>query len=405
MQEAKQRALKVPNPDFLVGRLADGKGAILLSGASHSALVGEKFLLVNEVLKEGQEIKAHARVSFGQDADTVSSVESLGDARSSVDPLQLEEFKGREGPFHVLRLKLLKRFSPPRTLSEGPSGRFSGFVNFTEAVDLPKTEDGRTTVDVFAMMAEMGRKFSKEEAEYVIPAPSPDKVCGACRFYLRNPDGSEMGRCQVVDGEIAWFGTSKLYIGAADEARAAFEIAEEMPGDPQQEAAHGLAPNSEGVCPSGYPVKRKMNGAVRCFRSMSEAVEGISESQELDVVRMAEDVLPFGDLPLSDRAMAWDAGEARKRIAAWADGDVSKYSKAFVILQGSRENLTSYKLPVADIVDGELRAVPRAAFAAAAVLQGSRGGIDATDEDKAGARTHIGKYYEKMELKAPWDRE
>ncbi|KKL69714.1 hypothetical protein LCGC14_2112140, partial [marine sediment metagenome] len=44
-------------------------------------------------------------------------------------------------------------------------------------------------------------------------------VCGACRFYLRDPS-SEVGRCQVVDGPIPWFATSDLYISADAEARA-----------------------------------------------------------------------------------------------------------------------------------------------------------------------------------------
>jgi hypothetical protein len=41
-----------------------------------------------------------------------------------------------------------------------------------------------------------------------------------------------------------------------------------------------------------------------------------------------------------------------------------------------KENFTAYKLLIADVIDGRLQAVPRAVMAAAAITQGSRGGID-----------------------------
>jgi hypothetical protein len=121
---------------------------------------------------------------------------------------------------------------------------------------------------------------------------------------------------------------------------------------------------------------------------------------------LQEAVLPFRDLPLADRAMVWDSDEAKRRVRAWAtDGDevdTDRYSRAFVIVDGPRENLTSYKLPIATIVDGSLRAVPRGIFAAAGVLRGARGGIDASAEDKAGARRHLSRYFDKMDLESPF---
>ena len=121
---------------------------------------------------------------------------------------------------------------------------------------------------------------------------------------------------------------------------------------------------------------------------------------------LQEAVLPFRDLPLADRAMAWDSDEAKRRVRAWAtDGDevdTDRYSRAFVIVDGPRENLTSYKLPIATVVDGSLRAVPRGIFAAAGVLGGARGGIDASAEDQAGARRHLSRYFDKMELESPF---
>ena len=86
----------------------------------------------------------------------------------------------------------------------------------------PRNVRGLTVAEEFLQLEERGAKLSQEEANYVVPSPDPNVVCGACRFYLRNPDGSEVGACQVVDGPIAWFGTSDLYISASDEARAVF---------------------------------------------------------------------------------------------------------------------------------------------------------------------------------------
>jgi hypothetical protein len=74
-------------------------------------------------------------------------------------------------------------------------------------------------------------RFSQSSANYVQPAPSKEKVCGACRFFLRSNEG-ELGRCQVVEGDIAWFATSDYFIAAEDEAAATFEfVAQKDAGD------------------------------------------------------------------------------------------------------------------------------------------------------------------------------
>ena len=57
----------------------------------------------------------------------------------------------------------------------------------------------------------------------------------------------------------------------------------------------------------------------------------------------------------------------------------------------------------ADVVGGKLQAVPRAVFAAAAVMQGSRGGIDVPDKDRDRIRSHLAKYYAKLDETPPWD--
>jgi hypothetical protein len=60
-------------------------------------------------------------------------------------------------------------------------------------------------------------------------------------------------------------------------------------------------------------------------------------------------------------------------------------------------------LLIADVIDDRLTAVPRGVFAAAAVMQGSRGGIDLPDADIDRVKSHLAKYYAKMARTPPWD--
>jgi len=114
-------------------------------------------------------------------------------------------------------------------------------------------------------------------------------------------------------------------------------------------------------------------------------------------------VVPYQDLPLADEDREWDAGEARKRLADWAGDDMDKYRKGFLWYdEENADNLTAYKLPIADVIDGRLYAVPRAIIAAAAAIQGARGGVDIPASDVPGVKNHIEKYYKKMDMTPPW---
>jgi hypothetical protein len=120
-------------------------------------------------------------------------------------------------------------------------------------------------------------------------------------------------------------------------------------------------------------------------------------------------VTSFQDLPLADRDRAWDGAAAEKRVRAWAgaeDAPNEKYRDAHVWYDSdAKDNFTAYKLLIADVVDGRLKAVPRGVMAAGAVLQGSRGGVDLPARDIDRTRSHVAKYYAKMGEEAPWDRD
>lgn len=120
-------------------------------------------------------------------------------------------------------------------------------------------------------------------------------------------------------------------------------------------------------------------------------------------------VTSFQDLPLADKDREWDGDAAEERVRRWAkagDEPNEKYRDAFVWYDADKkDNFTAYKLLVADVIDGKLYAVPRGVMAAAAVMQGSRGGVDLPERDRDRVKSHLAKYYRKWGDKAPWDRD
>ena len=104
-------------------------------------------------------------------------------------------------------------------------------------------------------------------------------------------------------------------------------------------------------------------------------------------------VTSFQDLPLADRDREWDGAAAEKRVRAWAKAEEepnARYRDAHVWYDSdAKDNFTGYKLLIADVVDGQLKAVPRGVMAAGAVMQGSRGGVDLPKGDIDRVRSHL----------------
>jgi hypothetical protein len=118
-------------------------------------------------------------------------------------------------------------------------------------------------------------------------------------------------------------------------------------------------------------------------------------------------VTAFQDLDLTDRDRSWDGDAAEKRVRKWAGADDepnTKYRDAHVWYDAdAKDNFGSYKLLIADVVDGSLVAVPRGVMAAAGVMQGARGGVNIPDSDVDRVKSHLAKYYKKMGDTAPWE--
>ena len=119
-------------------------------------------------------------------------------------------------------------------------------------------------------------------------------------------------------------------------------------------------------------------------------------------------VTAFQDLPLADRDRSWDGDAAEKRVRSWADAEDepdAKYRDAHVWYDADeKDEFGAYKLLIADVIDGRLKAVPRGVMAAGNVMQGARGGVDLPAKDIDRVKSHLARYYEKMGETAPWER-
>ncbi|MDE2098801.1 MAG: HK97 family phage prohead protease [Patescibacteria group bacterium] len=113
--------------------------------------------------------------------------------------------------------------------------------------------------------------------------------------------------------------------------------------------------------------------------------------------------IPFKDAPIS-KSDSWDADAAIKGVREWTgvnedspgDSAWSKYADAFALLDGPKDDLTSYKLPYKQIEDGKLVINPRGVSAGIGALNGGRGaGMDISENDRKGAYETLAKAYKK----------
>lgn len=168
-----------------------------------------------------------------------------------------------------------------------------------------------------------------------------------------------------------------------------------------------------------YSKLRKSDGTEKTVRNLrtiklyeySPVLFGMNDATQ---TLSAKGATGAAGLPLADRARAWDSTAANARVRTWADATDApnaKYRDAFFWYDASApDNFTSYKLQFADVIDGKLTAIPRGIFAVAAVLQGSRGGVDIPAGDKDAIKSKVSAYYSRMRkefddesIVAPWD--
>lgn len=130
----KARALKVNDPEFLLGRLADEQQALLVTRVTRKSLEGIPFLLVNKKKGADDPVQAFAVVQFEQEEGTIENLEALGRRVAAIDEESRVDFgEGGEkagSELFVLKLSLIDTFPEPITLKAPPPGRrFGGDVD------------------------------------------------------------------------------------------------------------------------------------------------------------------------------------------------------------------------------------------------------------------------------------
>lgn len=156
-------------------------------------------------------------------------------------------------------------------------------------------------------------------------------------------------------------------------------------------------------------------GWCRAIKNIPELYEWSPVAVPMNPNAQAADVKSIcgaKDLSLAPRSRKWDADAADKRLRGDADQPGDDFKHAHVVCDGPADEFTSYKLPFGDLIDGELKAVPKALFAIAEVLDGGRGGVEISDADRKKAKTLVAGYYKKMAsefdddtIVVPWDKE
>lgn len=88
----------------------------------------------------------------------------------------------------------------------------------------------------------------------------------------------------------------------------------------------------------------------------------------------------FGDLPLAERSYEWNPDEALMRVKEFGENE-----KAFC-----------GEFLIADVVDGQLVAIPKAIFSVASAFN-----LKALDDESGVVESYINSYYAKMNLESP----
>lgn len=115
-----------------------------------------------------------------------------------------------------------------------------------------------------------------------------------------------------------------------------------------------------------------------------------------------------GSASLKTADVEWDAKGAVERMKELASGpdketmEWTKYQRGFAWFDDSdSKNFSAYKLPFADVIDSELKAVWKGIVSAQAALLGARGGVQLTDDDRRKAHELLGAYYRKFDKEQP----
>lgn len=157
------------------------------------------------------------------------------------------------------------------------------------------------------------------------------------------------------------------------------------------------------------------------FPAFAEVEIMVDDLDSLDALTAAGVHIPFAvnsnswkRMPMGARDQDWNADDAIGRLIEWSGGQPSKFRTAFLYVddKGEPTSRESYRLPIADVVDGKLVLMPHAVYAAAALLSGAHGGLpNISDQEKDRLRDVITEIYAVFQeswndprVKPPWLR-
>lgn len=123
----------------------------------------------------------------------------------------------------------------------------------------------------------------------------------------------------------------------------------------------------------------------------------------------------WSKFPLAPRETTFSADTAIENLAAWSEGNASKFASAFLWQDpdGNPLNRETYRLPIADVINGKPYLIPRAVFSAGVIMSGGHGGLYDTlsPEDRVKVQEVITDIYDMLRdeyadprVVAPWQR-
>ncbi len=119
---------------------------------------------------------------------------------------------------------------------------------------------------------------------------------------------------------------------------------------------------------------------------------------------------------IADRDQGFNADQAIQRIQQASAGSVETFNMAFLWRSdtGPPNNKNSYRLPIADVINGRYTLIPHAVFTAAAILQGAHGGLEGVvgEPEKKKLRSVVSEIYTRLRdiygdprVVPPWERQ
>lgn len=155
---------------------------------------------------------------------------------------------------------------------------------------------------------------------------------------------------------------------------------EAKPMDKPQSEESGVSPMSTG----GYP---KTLGA-----DIPAPIDGRTVTSYQSEMPIAAEDVPWG----------WNT-TAQDEVLGEGLDNWDRYERAHLYFDedGNKEAKSSYKLPIARMINGELRIVLRGIQSAMAALNGARGGVNIPDSERKAVYDNLVRYYQRFDKDAP----